>query len=640
VWSCQSLFGFALVKGGEMCFEVCMGASNTYDTVLKEVSQSEVTRELAAFWQQKYEEILASGCVELVPESFDIERKDNVDIVPHARIVLCAHMSSSGSIDEDELMLTVERTVRLLDSMVSFCIDEMGDMSLHAKRNIAISIADIDEYLHKTHAINAEETVLHAASIVGNSAYRASEYLADEKGIFGLYEELPPQEVYSRFATLLSADGKEILQQENHTQETYRPGKAKPRRNMNIVDFTSQYASQWSDYTGRKQEAGATQSISTSEVKPQNIAVAISTPNAQKQYIDEDAAKRDTNDATLPSVSKPQRHIHEIFQHILKEQQNEKEESFQKKEEKKQEAVSADVLAVVQTYKIYVFVENNSTLLMQKTQNGLSIPYVECEVSGIHSLKIQEEFLQCHGLLLEYVQQFGFHMYAIQGIEELSLVYTANMESAHVSNHLVWTKNTTSELIDPVSRELIVRYTKERSVKAEGLNTAKNDDNPDSQLEENTQENINTQEQQEIAVSEEREPDKSKVTIPEFASFGFEKGTNTRLKYAIKLEQKLQTNAFGMVYIRFEYAKNCVQIETFSCELLEERDLHALNIIVSLVNFILLQGGGLVEIEQYLETHVQQDEHNVMNNFITVLLYCIKESPQNISELFELVHEE
>jgi outer membrane biosynthesis protein TonB len=104
-------------------------------------------------------------------------------------------------------------------------------------------------------------------------------------------------------------------------------------------------------------------------------------------------------------------------------------------------------------------------------------------------------------------------------------------------------------------------------------------------------------------------------------------------KYALKLEQLVQTNAYGDILITIQYDGQGPKLVTVNGEALNAEIKHTLDTILGLVNFALAKEIPPQEIGDQLEAEPQDGVHLPINDILLVVSGALKEAPEGISKI-------
>jgi hypothetical protein len=595
-------------------------AQTDVQTIINPLLREENTTELAKYWAKKYEYIFEQNYAKLTENTEEIiTQKSIATYIPSARINIQNHLKEDKSINEDLLINTIEVMVRLLDSIVSF-LAEQGFDDVLQYRNISLELDGVEQF----QAMDGD--VEYLAGLVGETAYRASEFIADEKGTFEGYRDVKNSIRKNIFDSWLQADGsirsvdfddKEIEKlKETHDLTLVQ------RRNYNLLNFKQIVSmQQWSD------EFEDVVPTSLQQIEP---IIQSESPNQNPFQITIQEQQMKQKDEPKKQVNK---HIDQIFQHLLKEQEGGKvvEKLADTKPPESQKIEEKPGYGV----RLFVVIDHRGKYIFFKDQDKLSLPYIEISTDRNLTQKLKDGLLKKYNLLVNIEKEFGVHFDRRQG-QYVNIGYVASLENHTLPADLFWTAPGDGNFLTDNSMNLVLKYQE-----VQGVGLKQNDEEkPVASITDRHEE----QKTQLIQSSPKMEPQGIPLRKPQpikpvhtFTPNNFKKTAASKVTYGLRLNQKIQTKTFGNVEIEFEYSKDCPQIMEYSCQILEARDKHALDVIIALINLLMLQNFDLDTIENYLETRVKSDENNTINNFITVIVYAFRETPNNLKELTELL---
>lgn len=104
-------------------------------------------------------------------------------------------------------------------------------------------------------------------------------------------------------------------------------------------------------------------------------------------------------------------------------------------------------------------------------------------------------------------------------------------------------------------------------------------------------------------------------------------------KYALKLEQLVQTDHYGDILVTIQYDGSGPKLITANGEGIEADLKHALDTFLGFVNFTLSKGIPVNEIAVHLETEPQDGIHLPLNDLLMVIAASIKELPEQASQI-------
>jgi hypothetical protein len=602
------------------------------------ISRDENTPELAQFWGRKYLEILANGLFVLDSRFVDIFDSNEVSsLVPAGHISLCSHLDKENRLDEDLLVGTVETSIRLLDAIVNYLWKKKNVVEVGSRRTISLGLDDVDEFFERFNPTSTDDDKEYIAQLIGETAYRASEFIAEEKGPFESYGDIKYIIYDNYFDTWI--DDKDNIKSNQEIQKLKNEVQAGqysllPRRNLAILNFASE--KNWAKYCDSVQ-------ISKEAKKPvENEITANKTFNI----------KLSAEAADLGAKNKINTHVDEIFEHLLKERQSidsptESKPTFKDPEPKIEQETTPKKPPSVQSFakdiRLYILITNNKKIVFAKHNNRLTLPFVSLDDDNNLEKAIWEGVLKKYNLLINLDREFTVLYDPLKHKDVINIGYLADLQNDTLPPDLFWAAPENEDFIDEVSYKLLTRYKGQTRLVVEDtvlLNTTiesdqniinpvvQNAPKPEPVLQAETIIAPNT-----IIKTLERETIDTKVD-----KFAFKKNSQPKLLYSLRLEQKIQTKTFGAVHIIFEYTQKFPQIADFKCDKLAVGDKHALDVIINLINLLLTNSYSLDQIEKYLEEKVQKDETNNINNFITVFIFAMREVPSDLKELIKLLN--
>jgi hypothetical protein len=598
------------------------------------ISRDENTPELAHFWGKKYFEVLEKNLFVLDSRFTNIFENGEVSsFVPAGHILLCGHLDKENRLDEDMLVSTVETSIRLLDAITTYLWKQQNIAEVSHKRVISLGLDDVDDFFDKYSPSTSDEDREYIAQLVGETAYRASEFIAEEKGPFDSYDDIKYEIKDNYFDTWI--DEKDNVKSNQEIQKLRNEMQAGqytllPRRNLAILNFATE--KKWSKYSDSQLIA-----IVSREIKSPTANEA----TASKPF----NIRLNTEVTEVGTKKKISSHVDEIFEHLLKERQNLEskiavETPVQVPVPKAEilEKVTISEKSFAKDIRLYILISNNKKIVFAKHNNRLTLPFVSLDNDNNLEKAIWEGVLKKYNLLINLDREFTVLYDPLKHINIINIGYLADLQNDSLPPDLFWAAPENEDFIDEVSYKLLNRYKSQVRVSAS--------DDVSQNIVANSTQNITSQvvvkdtAEEEVKklppviTTKDIKSDEDKVKIDNFA---FKKTTQPKLLYALRLEQKIQTKTFGAVNIIFEYTKKFPQIADFKCDKLATGDKHALDVIINLINLLLANNLSLENIEKYLEEKIRKDEANNINNFITVFIFAMREVPSDLNELVQLL---
>lgn len=239
------------------------------NTIAAKVSKAEKTPELGQYWQKRYEKILSSELFKESEKTAEFILSEEIvenPATPFGDINLLNHLDANGKLDDIKLQSTVETAVRFLDSCLDIInFDQESKFIVTQYRKIGVGLGDISEFLEKMEDASELKTIDHLGNLISNSAYRASETLAEEKSPCSNWNQinrhLRPRsfEVWIDPKTDQRYTGLNLS--EEYDEETILETDLQiiPRRNSNILLFPPDL--EWQIWSDRDNLAPATKII-------------------------------------------------------------------------------------------------------------------------------------------------------------------------------------------------------------------------------------------------------------------------------------------------------------------------------------------------------------------------------------------
>jgi hypothetical protein len=270
-------------------------------TISAKVSKAEKTPELSQYWQKRYEKILSSELFVESEKTAELILSEEIvenPATPFGDINLLNHLDANGKLDDIKLQSTVETAVRFLDSCLDVIgFDEESKFIVTQYRKIGVGLADVSEFLEKMGDASELKTIDHLGNLISNSAYRASETLAEEKSPCGNWNQinrhLRPRsfEVWIDPKTDQRYTGLNLS--EEYDEETVLETELQivPRRNSNILLFPPDLEWQiWSDRDNLAPETKITEyQAPAPEIKLDEVLSEKIPENTQESEVEEES---------------------------------------------------------------------------------------------------------------------------------------------------------------------------------------------------------------------------------------------------------------------------------------------------------------------------------------------------------------
>ena len=160
--------------------------SDLYLKAIQVSASSENTPELVNYWQGRYSNLLDKELFRLSHKTSDLLKLTEVvrPATTFGELVLVNHLDQNGQLDEAALQTTIETSVRFLDGLLDkLSFNESAKNTVAMYRKIGLGIADFKEYLSKRSNVSELDEIDYLGNLISSATYRASESLAEEKGI-------------------------------------------------------------------------------------------------------------------------------------------------------------------------------------------------------------------------------------------------------------------------------------------------------------------------------------------------------------------------------------------------------------------------------------------------------------------------
>jgi hypothetical protein len=104
-------------------------------------------------------------------------------------------------------------------------------------------------------------------------------------------------------------------------------------------------------------------------------------------------------------------------------------------------------------------------------------------------------------------------------------------------------------------------------------------------------------------------------------------------KYALKLEQLVQTDAYGDILVTIQYDGDGPKILSATGDQINPENKHSLDTVLGLVNFMLTKRIVPQEISEQLEAEPQDGIHLPLNDLLMVVATSLREAPASIDQI-------
>jgi hypothetical protein len=222
------------------------------------VASSERTPQLTQYWVKRYKKFLDEKLFVISDKTklllSQVETTSS-PTTPFGHIDLLRFVNKNKGLEEVALQNTVETAIRFLDS----CVDKINFTDDARQivvefRKIGLGVIGFDEYLIAKNATSKEDEINYLGNIISGSAYRASEALAEEKGICGKWNTIKialrpkPFEFWYDTVNGDIKNGLELMEEFDQDTVEQSDFEIIPRRNSHILLYPNESSWQlWSD---------------------------------------------------------------------------------------------------------------------------------------------------------------------------------------------------------------------------------------------------------------------------------------------------------------------------------------------------------------------------------------------------------
>ena len=253
------------------------------EKLIQFASKTEITKELQAYWYNKYVDLFKSNMYSISPNTLVLTLQADESArpaTPCGSVILSNHLHKSREgnyteVDENTLQVTIEVVVRLLDSLLE-SINFNGDARkiVSEYRKIGVSVEDFNFYLKtRNNTLSELDEIDYIGSLISNGAYRASESIAEEKGVCQSWEAINKNIKPKTFEYWYNIDSGEIKSGLEIVDE-FDEGSIKtskfeivPRRNSHILLYPAD--SQWYVWSDREKITSKPVEMEKPEIQPE-----------------------------------------------------------------------------------------------------------------------------------------------------------------------------------------------------------------------------------------------------------------------------------------------------------------------------------------------------------------------------------
>lgn len=281
--------------------------------ILKLAASSENTTELKMYWEKRYEEMFSRNLFSLSNKTVDIIAQQEIltkPTTPFGDIILLSHLDKNQILEETSLQSTVETAVRFLDGLldgINFNADAKNIINQY--RKIGIGIADFKQYLDKLKTVSDLDEIDHIGNLISSNSYRASESLAEEKGVCQAWDKIKRHLRPKSFEYWYDSETGEIKNglemSEIYTLDSVKSTKYEviPRRNSNILLFPPDL--EWQIWTDRDTSAPITENVEPVKTDIATAQIPQTVNNLNFSQSDTDLDKIETSNKVNPVLFDP-----------------------------------------------------------------------------------------------------------------------------------------------------------------------------------------------------------------------------------------------------------------------------------------------------------------------------------------------
>jgi len=182
--------------------------------IIKLASRQENTPELSGFWERQYTEVLeeklfllSESTIETVLNQSEVSPIEG-GFLPIGFVDILAHLQKE-SFDETELQNTIDISVRFLDNLLEGVnLSETIEEDIKRNRNIELVIWNTKKFFKKLNLNeNFQQKQLNS---IKSMIYRASEFLAEEKGVFANWVNVSQEITGHKYENWIDANGEPV----------------------------------------------------------------------------------------------------------------------------------------------------------------------------------------------------------------------------------------------------------------------------------------------------------------------------------------------------------------------------------------------------------------------------------------------
>jgi len=646
--------------------------ANMLETVIVRAAQTENTPELGRYWKEKYQDIINQKLFTLHPETVELAMSQAMDkpATSLGDVVLNSHVKNDGSLDAPALINTIEIAVRLLDAILEIIPFEPSARHIvNSYRKIGLGAADIQEFFENHTQSSTLENIDSIGQQMSTSSYRASEMLALEKGACTNWQliayHLRPKlfEIWQHDTSKDERNGLEMSEQ--FTADTIADSgyAIKPRRNSNILMFPAD--SEWHIWSDRDQTAAPTpitqqpQPNQPQTKKPEQQPVIPDTPEPQQEqqphYQIGELVVVQTADVSEYEKVYQVIDIHHSPDQILYELTGGNPELEEKRwtEDQLEPVDLTDILHKVNEVddtpatdtEIRVIAHpvllnpDGDAVLVQKDGQKIDLPTFSIGKNQIPERVVTIGMCDQYGIQLEEVMEIGSSITHTNsfGVSTLHMGYTAR--PAQITHpDFGWFQISNADVL-PLYIQTLLR--KRRAM----LKSTTQKDTQINTLQAKIVELEKTLQNQKTELhlhknGKDRDPVADQT--PQFVDVATSRDSviytsnfhiiQSMSKYALKLEQLVQTTKFGDVAVNLQYDSTGAKVVTARGTQVANELQQQLEVVLGLVNLCLSKSVSPADIATQLEKPTSGQKVD-LSDVVKVIAASLKQAPKTADEI-------
>lgn len=650
--------------------------------LIKLAASTEKTPELENFWAEKYQEILKNELFILSPKTEELAKSNQVidkPATPLGEISLVNHLTEENDLDEEALQETALSSIRLLDSLIDkINFDEEAKNTVSQYRKIGLGISDFKEYLQKKPKSKEAEEIDYIGDLISNLSYRASEFLAEEKGACGNWDKikkhLRPKEFEHWFNSETEETKDALSLSEETTQEEIKHTQFEiiPRRNSAILVFPP--GKEWQFWTDRDNTAPKT------EITP-TIELETISPDPKKTI---DAIEEEEKDSTFDLPKPP-----EIEEIAVDEESEENEEetpaiiTLDEIEEEAEEEIESefqigelveinnpDSQYYGKIYQVYDVLEESNEIkyILEGEEKIEGRKWLEKELLMVDLSEILEKMNSVEEPKIveveKEVEKEPEDADELVKIRLCTLIFSQNQnkvitDNGHLPGLIVKNNQNLEKALKKYLSEKLGKNIEIEEEIGSYLSFDKKSKESILHLGYLISTEVEENDLQWKNIGDHFLPKYAKVLLEKYenkrkivkelkreisilqkmnneiysASTNVKKQKTTMSKYALKLERLVKTNTFGDVLVTIQYDSEGPKIVSAESENVQGELKHLMDTFLGLINFVLVNRITPKDLAEQLEKNPNDGMKLKINDLLLVIAAALKEAPSKVEEI-------